>query len=56
VEQLGLQDAYDNGPINDSTESVNMTQDALAAVTVSSIVLYFGGIEPSIEGKAMNRY
>ena len=56
AQQLGLQVAYANGPINDSTKTANMTQDALVAANSSDIVLYFGGIDSSIEGEAMDRY
>lgn len=45
-----------NGPINDSTETTNMTQDALAAANASEIVLYFGRIDSIIEEKAMDCY
>ncbi|KAE9371995.1 glycoside hydrolase family 3 protein [Stipitochalara longipes BDJ] len=56
AQQLGLQVAYANGPINDNTKTVNMTSDALAAANASDIVFYFGGIDSSIEGEAMDRY
>jgi xylan 1,4-beta-xylosidase len=56
AQQLGLQVAYANGPINDNTKTVNMTQDALAAANASDIILYFGGIDSSIEGEAWDRY
>jgi hypothetical protein len=47
---------YANRPINDNTRTVNMTKDALAAANTSDIVLYFGGIDSSIEGEAWDRY
>ena len=56
AQQLGLQVAYANGPINDSTKTINMTSDALAAANTSDIIFYFGGIDSSIEGEAMDRY
>lgn len=56
AQQLGLQVAYAYGPINDNTKTANMTRDALAAANSSDIVFYFGGIDSSIEGEAMDRY
>jgi hypothetical protein len=47
---------YANRPINDNKKTVNMTKDALAAANTSDIVLYFGGIDSSIEGEAWDRF
>jgi beta-D-xylosidase 4 len=56
AQQLGLQVAYANGPINDNSKTANMTQDVLTAANASDIVFYFGRINSSIEGEAMDRY
>jgi hypothetical protein len=56
AEQLCFEVVYTNGSINDSTVTVNMTQDTLTIGDISAIVLYFGGIDSCIEGEAMDRY
>jgi hypothetical protein len=56
AEQLCFEVVYTNGSINDSTVTVNMTQDTLTVADISAIVLYFGGIDSCIEGESLDRY
>lgn len=52
--QLGFQLTYANGPIAENITNEDMTRNALAAANASDIVLYFGGIDSSIEAEAMD--
>lgn len=55
AQQLGLEVAYATGPIvENQTDAV--AADAVAAAKSSDIVLYFGGIDSTIEGEALDRY
>ena len=55
AQQLGLEVAYATGPIVENlTDAV--VADAMTAAKSSDIVLYFGGIDSTIEGEALDRY
>ncbi|KAK3111106.1 hypothetical protein LTR53_013973 [Teratosphaeriaceae sp. CCFEE 6253] len=56
AEQLGLDFIYANGPTNDSVLFSNYSSAALAAAEQADVILYFGGIDISVESEAMDRY
>ncbi|KAK5136092.1 hypothetical protein LTR08_004142 [Meristemomyces frigidus] len=56
AEQLGINYIYANGPINESTPTGNWTTAAITAAEQADIVLYFGGIDNTIEAESMDRY
>nr|OQO26097.1 hypothetical protein B0A51_05827 [Rachicladosporium sp. CCFEE 5018] len=53
---LGLQYTYADGPTNQSVLSTNYSSAALAAASSADVILYFGGIDWSVEAEAMDRY
>ncbi|EMC95065.1 glycoside hydrolase family 3 protein [Baudoinia panamericana UAMH 10762] len=54
--QLGLSYNYANGPINQTTLTSNYSQNATAAAQNADVILFFGGIDWSVEAEAMDRY
>jgi beta-D-xylosidase 4 len=54
--QLGIDYMYANGPINQSTLTSNYSGPAMQAAKESDVILYFGGIDISVESEAMDRY
>jgi len=57
AEQLGLSVNYASGPINQSTSDKDTwTSDALVAAEASDIILYFGGVDMSVESEDLDRY
>ncbi|KAK3633005.1 hypothetical protein LTR56_016053 [Elasticomyces elasticus] len=56
AQQLGLDYVYANGPINQSTLTSNYSDAAMSAAESADVILYFGGIDISVESEAMDRY
>ena len=53
---LGIEYVYANGPINETTTTGNWTEGIMKAAKEADIILYFGGIDNSVEAEAMDRY
>lgn len=56
AEQLGINYIYADGPINETETTGNWTKAALRAAKKADVVLYFGGIDWSVEAEALDRY
>ena len=56
ADELGINYIYATGPINQTESTGNWTKHALAAAKKADVVLYFGGIDWSIEAEALDRY
>lgn len=56
AEQLGIHYVYADGPINETATPCNWTKAALAAAEKADIILYFGGIDTTVEAEALDRY
>ncbi|KAK5174027.1 uncharacterized protein LTR77_001107 [Saxophila tyrrhenica] len=56
ADQLGINYIYATGPINETATHGNWTADAIAAAKKADVVLYFGGIDWSVEAEALDRY
>ena len=56
AQQLGLDCAYANGPLNDSTLFSNYSGPAMSAAEGADVILYFGGIDIVVESEANDRY
>jgi xylan 1,4-beta-xylosidase len=56
AQQLGLDTIHATGPINESESTGNWTTPALAAAQEADAILYFGGIDETVEAEAMDRY
>jgi xylan 1,4-beta-xylosidase len=54
--QLGINYVYADGPTNETDRNGNWTRDALDAADKADIILYFGGIDWSVEAEALDRY
>ncbi|KAK5147195.1 hypothetical protein LTR32_001321 [Rachicladosporium monterosium] len=56
AQQLGLDWVYSNGPTNESTLTSNFSDAAMSAAKKADVILYFGGIDISVESEANDRY
>ncbi|TKA35676.1 hypothetical protein B0A54_12644 [Friedmanniomyces endolithicus] len=56
AQQLGLDWVYANGPTNESTLTSNFSDAAMSAAKKADVILYFGGIDISVESEANDRY
>lgn len=56
ADQLGIKYIYADGPINETASTGNWTNDALSAAKKADVILYFGGIDWSVEAEALDRY
>ncbi|KAK0836018.1 hypothetical protein LTR73_000519 [Friedmanniomyces endolithicus] len=56
AQQLGLDWVYANGPTNESTLTSNFSDAAMSAAQKADVILYFGGIDISVESEANDRY
>lgn len=54
--QLGVNVIYADGPIAQNDTTGNWTEPAMAAAEQADLILYFGGIDLSVEAEAMDRY
>ncbi|KAH8820822.1 glycoside hydrolase family 3 protein [Xylogone sp. PMI_703] len=55
AEQLGLKVNYATGPIAQNTTTGNWTDAAMEAASSSDVILYFGGIDLSVEAESLDR-
>lgn len=54
--QMGIDYIYANGPINQSTLTSNYSDTAMSAAQQADVILYFGGIDISVEAESQDRY
>jgi beta-D-xylosidase 4 len=54
--QLGINYIYADGPTNETETTGNWTKPALAAARKADMIMYFGGIDWSVEAEALDRY
>ncbi|KAI0481293.1 glycoside hydrolase superfamily [Xylariaceae sp. FL0804] len=56
AEQLGIDYTYANGPIGENFTMGNWTEPIAEATEGADIILYFGGIDTTLEAEASDRY
>lgn len=54
--QLGVNAIYADGPIAQNETAGNWTEPAMAAAESADLILYYGGIDLTVEAEAMDRY
>ncbi|GAB7339501.1 hypothetical protein MBLNU457_6121t1 [Dothideomycetes sp. NU457] len=56
AQQLGIDYIYATGPLNQSETTGNWTEAAMDAANKADIILYFGGINGTVEAESLDRY
>lgn len=56
AENIGLTVNYADGPVAENSTTGNWTEPAVTAATNSDIILYFGGIDVTVEAEELDRY
>jgi len=56
AQQLGIDYIYADGPLNQSATTGNWTETAMDAANKADIILYFGGINGTVEAESLDRY